>query len=174
MKTVLDKYPKFDGVWHFTDRSNLSLIEEHEGLLSLSKIEERGILIPMPNGNQWSHDADKSKGLHQFVHLAFIDDHPMLYRAKQEGRIKDPIWLKIDVSIILHNAVRFCSDISNKTGVNILDAEEAIHQIDFEALFTYMNWRDPEIQQRRKAAKKSEILIPYMVKIENILDMKNG
>ncbi len=173
MDTILGKY-KFDGVWHFTDRSNLELIKEHHGLLSLGEAERRGIKIPVPGGNEWSHDADRRKGVHEYVHLAFVDDHPMLYRAKQEGRIPDPIWLKIKSSILLEEGVRFCSDVSNKSGVRILTAEEAIEEIDFEVLFTYMDWRDPQIQARRKAAIKSEILVPKFIPIDYILGFKNG
>ena len=173
MNTILAKY-KFDGIWHFTDRSNLELIKEHHGLLSLGEAERRGTKIPVPGGNEWSHDADRLKGVHEYVHLAFVDDHPMLFRAKQEGRIPDPIWLKIKSSILLDESVRFCSDVSNKSGVPILTAEEAKEEIDFEVLFTYMDWRDPQIQARRQAAVKSEILIPKFVPIGQILDFKNG
>ncbi len=173
MKTVLAKY-KFDGVWHFTDRSNLKLIEEHEALLSLAEIDRRGIDVPVPGGNQWSHDVDRMRGLDQYVHLAFIDDHPMLFRAKQEERIADPIWLKIESSILLQEGARFCTEVSNKSGAVILQAEQAKEQIDFDVLFTYMDWRDPEIQARRQAAIKSEILVPSLVPIEKILCYKNG
>jgi len=173
MKTVLEKY-KFDGVWHFTDRSNLELIVKHKGLLSLAELERRGIAIPAPGGNEWSHHADKMKEVHEYVHLAFVDDHPMLFRAKQDGRIPDPIWLKIHSSIILEKEVRFCSEVSNKSGAIILDPKEAAQRLDFEVLFTYMNWRDPEIQTRRQAAIKSEILVPGFVPIEKILGYKNG
>ncbi len=173
MNTVLAKY-KFDAVWHFTDRSNLKSIEEHEGLLSLEELERRGLEIPAPGGNQWSHDADRMKGVDGYVRLAFIDDHPMLYRAEQEGRIPDPIWLRIDSSILLVEGVRFCCEVSNKSDAAILDAEEAKEQIDFDVLFTYMDWQDPEIQARRQAAIKSEVLVPRCVPIEKILGYKNG
>lgn len=173
MNTILTKY-KFDGIWHFTDKSNLALIQEHGGLLSLGELEKRGIPIPIPGGNEWSHDADRMKGVQKYVHLAFLDDHPMLYRAKQDGRILNPIWLKIQASILLEDGVRFCSDVSNKSGVVILQAEEAKEEIDFDVLFTYMDWKDPEIQARRQAAIKSEILVPDFVPIEKILGFKNG
>jgi len=174
MKDILAKYNRFDGIWHFTDKSNLQLIVEHGGILSLEELENREVEIPAPGGNEWSHDADKLKGLHSYVHLAFLDDHPMLYRAKQEGRIPEPLWLKVDASILLEEGVRFCSDVSNKSGVEILEADEAQEKIDFEVLFTYMDWRDPEIQARRQAAVKSEILVPAYVPIDRIRDCKNG
>jgi ssDNA thymidine ADP-ribosyltransferase, DarT len=98
----------------------------------------------------------------------------MLYRAKEDGRIKDPIWLKIDVSIILDENVLFCSDVSNKSGVSMLDSGQAKNHIDFDVLFTYMDWRDTSIQSRRQSAKKSEILVPKIIPVDKILMVKNG
>ena len=173
MNAILTKY-RFDGVWHFTDQSNLELIQEHRGLLSLAEAERRGIEIPVPGGNEWSHDADRMKGVHEFVHLAFVDDHPMLFRAKQNGQIPNPTWLKVKSTILLREDVRFCADVSNKSGVKILTAEEAMEQIDFDVLFTHMDWREPEIQARRRAAIKSEILVPGFIPMDQILGFKNG
>ena len=63
----------------------------------------------------------------------------MLFRAKEEGRITEAVWLRIKSGIILEEGVRFCSDVSNKSGVGILDSNEAEQQIDFEVLFTFMD-----------------------------------
>lgn len=173
MQSIIKKY-KFDGVWHFTDKSNLDLIIKNQGLHSLGSLKRKGIAIPAPGGNQWSHDADELKGVQDYVHLAFLDDHPMLYTAKLDGRIKEPIWLKIDASILLSPEVRFTSDVSNKTGVQILTPDEALQSIDFDVLFTYMDWKDPDVQARRRLALKSEILIPEYVPLDKILGKKNG
>jgi hypothetical protein len=172
MKTVIEKY-KINGVWHFTDWSNIEFIKQH-GLLSLAELEKREVNVPACGGNDWSHDADKIKGLDKYVHLAFVDDHPMLYRAKEDGRIKNPIWLKIDVSVLLADGVCFCADVSNKSGVPLLNSEQAKSEVDFDVLFTYMDWRNDEIQRRRQSAIKSEILIPNMIPVEKILSYKNG
>jgi hypothetical protein len=173
LKSIIDKY-KIDAIWHFTDKSNVELIIKNQGLHSFGALRTKGIAIPAPGGNQWSHDADELKGVHEYVHLAFLDDHPMLYAAKQDSRIKEPIWLKIDSSLLLGSDVRFTKEVSNKAGVEILTPEEAEQQIDFEVLFARTNWKDPEVQKRRRAALKSEILIPNHVPIIKILDMKNG
>jgi hypothetical protein len=173
LKSIVEKY-KFDGVWHFTDASNIELIKQHQGLHSLANLQRMGVVIPSPGGNKWSHDADVLKGVNEYVHLAFIDDHPMLYAAKQDGRIKSPVWLKIDSSILLESSVRFTSEVSNKAGVQILTPEEASQTIDFEVLFTYMDWKDPVVQARRRLALKSEILIPGYIPINKILGSKNG
>lgn len=76
MITILEKY-KINTVWHFTDKSNLNLIRKHKGLLSLGEIERRGINILVSGGNDWSHNADRKRGLQDYVHLAFICEHPM-------------------------------------------------------------------------------------------------
>ncbi len=161
-------------LWHFTDKSNLDTIIKHGGLLSLEKISNEGIGVSIFGGNQWSHDADRQKGLDKYIHLAFADDHPMLYIAKQDGRINEPIWLQIDVSIILTPGTKYSADVSNKSGVPLYDDNVAKNEIDFDVLFTYMDWRNPDIQQRRQAAIKSEILIPNIVPLDKIKGWKNG
>ena len=143
-------------------------------MFSFREAEMRGIEIPSSGGNDWSHDADRIKEMDEYVHLAFVDDHPMLFWAKKEHRISEPVWLKIDSSILLGDDVRFSSDVSNKTGVAILNAEEAKKQIDFEVLFTSTDWTNPAIQERLKKARKSEILIPRSISIEKISGWKNG
>jgi hypothetical protein len=172
MKTIIKRY-NISSFWHFTDRSNYESIQKH-GLLSLRELERLHIDIPMPSGNDWSHDADRHKGLDAYVHLAFMDDHPMLYGLVQKGRIKGPIWLEIESSVILDTDVLFSDDVSNKSGVEVFDAERAKTEIDFDVLYTFMNWGDPEISQRRQRALKSEILIPRIVPIDKIIGIKNG
>jgi hypothetical protein len=173
MINILKRY-NVKCLWHFTDKSNLDLIVSSGGLLSLKNITEKDIKVPVFGGNQWSHDTDKHKGLDNYVHLAFLDDHPMLYIAKQEQRINEPIWLSIDISVLLNSGVRYSTDVSNKSGVEIIDEEKAKSLIDFEVLFTFMDWRNPEIQKRRQAALKSEILIPEIVELDKIRTWKNG
>lgn len=173
MKSILEKY-KFDAIWHFTDQSNIDSIKENNGLLSLGELRRKGIAIPTPGGNQWSHDADVRQGVHEYVHLAFLDDHPMLFVAKQDGRVKNPVWLKISSSVLLDANVRFTSEVSNKANVQLLNSDQARERIDFEVLFSYMDWKDPEIKARRRLAIKSEILIPRCIPLSKILGKKNG
>ena len=173
MKTIIEKYG-IKNIWHFTDKANLDSILKYGGLLSLKALDDRGIEIPAPGGNQRSHETDRSKGLDSFVHLAFIKNHPMLYTAQKDGRIKNPIWLSIDTSILMDLGVRFCSSVSNSSGAKLLDYREAEKEIDFEVLYTYMNWSDSEILARRNVAEKSEILVPNIVPLDKILSLNNG
>ena len=173
MNSILEKY-KFDAIWHFTDKANIEPILKNNGLYSFGELQRRGIAIPAPGGNKWSHDADATKGVEEYVHLAFLDDHPMLYAAKQDGRVKEPIWLKINAAMLLTPDVRFTKEVSNKAGVHLLTPEEAAVEIDFEVLFTYMDWKNPDVQARRRLALKSEILIPKHIPLNMILSKKNG
>lgn len=173
MLTTIQKY-NIRYFWHFTDRSNLCLIQETGGILSIAEISRRNLYIPAPGGNQWSHDADRYKGLDDYVHLALIDDHPMLFIAKQEERIKDPVWLQIKSSIALSPGVLFTSDVSNKSGIVPMHSAQAAKAIDFEVLFTKTNWKDADIKSRRKFALKSEILIPKIIPYSEIISIKNG
>lgn len=173
MQATLQKYG-INAIWHFTDRSNVQSIINHGGLFSLTESKRRKLKISAPGGNQWSHDADGIRGVDHYVHLAFLDDHPMLFRAKEDQRITDPVWLKISTAVLADPNVRYTMDVSNKSGVPILTAKEAIDELDFEVLFTRTDWRDPGIQLRRKAALKSEVLIPVYVSKEMILGQKDG
>lgn len=173
MNGILKKY-NIEAIWHFTDEANIESIKDNGGLLALGEFHRRSVAIPIPGGNQWSHDADKYKGVHEYVHAAFLDDHPMLYAAKQDARITKPVWLKIDASIVLADDVRFTNDVSNKAGVELLTAGQACEQIDFEVLFTYMDWKNPDVQARRRSALKSEVLIPRHIPLSKILGKKNG
>jgi hypothetical protein len=173
MNEIIKKF-KVDGVWHFTDEANFESIIGQGGLLSFAELQRRGIAIPAAGGNEWSHDADVHAGVQGFVHLAFIFNHPMLYRAKQDGRITRPYWLKIDPSVLTLSGVRFTCDVANKSGVKLLTPEEAITGIDWGVLFTRMDWSDPAIMARRQAAEKSEILVPNCVPLNKILGKMNG
>jgi len=46
--------------------------------------------------------------------------------------------------------------------------------IDFDVLYEWMDWSDPVIQARRKAAELSEILVPEHVALDKIQNMPNG
>lgn len=173
MREIIKKYG-IDGIWHFTDGANLSSIVQHGGLLSYAEIRRRGIVIPAAGGNDWSHEADAWAGVDEYVHLAFIPHHPMLYRAKMDGRITNPYWLKIDLSILDIEGVRVTREVANKSGARLLTQEEATEQIDWEVLFTRTDWSDAAVRARRQAAEKSQILIPHTIPLKRILGKMNG
>jgi hypothetical protein len=150
------------------------MIRELGGLYSLEQLEQRGVNIPAPGGNDWSHDADRMKGLHKFVHLCFRNNHPMEYVARQDGRIVQPYYLQVSVDVLEFEGLRYTHDVSNKSGVPLRTMEEARELIDFEILYTRTDWKNPEIKTRLDQAEKCEILVPDHVPIELIRNLPRG
>lgn len=152
--------------FHFTDIRNLQSIGEH-GILAASQIRNKGIPV-ITGGNEWSLDADKMKGMDDYVHLCFFNQHPMEHIAKSEGRIDVSKFLKIDPNIILAPGSLISKGVSNKSNAEYGDASKYIEQIDLRIIYTRTDWNDRAIQERLRAAKKYEILIPRHVPIEFI------
>ena len=73
----------------------------------------------------------------------------MVFRAQEEGRLLDVLFLQVSPAILSWTDVRFAPDIANKAGVALHSIDEAVKLIDFEVLYTRTNWRDPEIQRVR-------------------------
>lgn len=155
-------------LYHFTDAANVESIRAYGGLLSLEQLEQCGIIAPRPGGNDWSHDADRWRGLHRYVHLSFTDDHPMRYVAENDRRIGPTYTLRISASILHGPGLLFTTDIANKSGVQLLEWDQAVSAIDFEVLYTWLDWRDPEIQNRKRQARRAEILVPNGVSVQFI------
>lgn len=86
--------------YHFTDRSNLALIKKQGGLYSWHYLDKNGIQIPMPAADQLSKMLDARHGLENFVRISICSNHPMMHRAKNDGRISDPVILEIDPVVV--------------------------------------------------------------------------
>lgn len=165
MRDALKKF-NVGCLWHFTDKRNVESIKKH-GLLSWRELQRIGLVPAVPGGNQWSHDADRFSGVDNYVHLSFNQDNPMLHIAKRDKRIVDHIWLQIDLSVI-GAGTKYTDDVANKADVQMLDNNSAVEKIDFEALFKYLDFKVEGNQERKRAAAKSEILVPVMVGIDKI------
>ncbi|WP_448481438.1 DarT ssDNA thymidine ADP-ribosyltransferase family protein [Pseudoxanthomonas mexicana] len=154
--------------YHFTDERNLPSIREQGGLLSLAELRRRGVVPPAPGGNDWSHEADVRVGMDQYVHLCFINDHPMEFRARESGRIQRSRFLEIDPAVVKIDGVMFTADVSNKAGVSPIGIKEALATMDFPVIYTRLDWRDPDVRKRRDIAKKYELLVPTQVPLDMI------
>jgi hypothetical protein len=154
--------------YHFTDTRNISLIVQKGGLFSWSEIKDSGVIAP--GGNDWSHDADAYKKMDLYVHLCFLDSHPMEYAARLDGRIKQSRFLKIKPEVIDWEGVLFTDDVSNKSGVNAFEIDEAINFLDFESIYSLLNGRRLPAD-KWKVISKYEILIPKHIPIRFIMDL---
>jgi hypothetical protein len=172
---AVDPLLRIPHLYHFTCKRNLPSIKELDGVYSTARLKEMGAKY-YPGGNQWSLDADAMSGMDQYVHLCFTVDHPMEKGARDDGRIESPVYLKIDRLILDEAEVRFSAGVSNKSGMSIFSVEEARDRnlIDYNVLYTYMPWSDPQIQARRQAAERCEILVPDYVSMKFIRNFPNG
>jgi hypothetical protein len=162
-------------LFHFADRRNLPSIKKHGGLFSYAHLTEKGIEIPAPGGNDWSHQADAYKGMDRYVHLCFRPTHPMEHNARIEGRIVSSIFLNIHTDVLKIADVKFTPDVSNKSDVKTYPIEEAMRIIDFDMLYGgWKDWNDPKIQARLQEVEKYEILVPDGVPLKYILNLPNG
>jgi hypothetical protein len=138
------------------------------GLFSMSKLRQSRSQILAPGGNEWSQDADVRFGLDVYVHLCLMSEHPMEFLARQEGRIQQSIFLQISPEILGIDGVKFAPGVANRSGMPLLSLAEACEQMDLEVVYDRTDWKDPEVQRRRKEAKKYEILVPDLIPLKFI------
>lgn len=151
--------------YHFTDLRNIPSIRKY-GLLSLVELAKQGIEGYYPGGNDWSHDADSFKGLDHFVHLCLHYRHPMEFIAREKGRINNTVFLPVSLDILGLDGVRFTEGVSNKTGVCLLHPEKAYSDLDFEVLYSNLDYGNSCIKKRLDIAVKYELLVPNHIPLE--------
>lgn len=95
----------------------------------------------------------------------------MEYEATKDGRIKQTAWLKIDPTVIRLPGTKITLDVSNKGGIIPKEAMDALESLDCEVIYSRTDWNDAEIKERRKAAKKCELLIPEIVPLKYIMNL---
>ena len=159
--------------FHFTDTRNLPSIRK-QGLLSMRAIRQNCETPAAPGGNAWSQDADISSGMDKYVHLCFFSEHPMEWLARQDGRIAQSIFLRISPSVLHIPGVLITDGVANKATAIPKSAEEMIAELDLKVIYTRTDWKDATIQERLKAAKLCEILIPVSVPLPLITNIPNG
>jgi hypothetical protein len=164
-KEIFERYD-IDSVWHFTDKSNLKSIEEY-GILSLRKIVDGGVSVNYYGADSLSHSLDRRYGLDKYVHLAFINDHPMYHIALRRGSIVDPVWIKLDISMLYEKSTRFCKEVANQSGSKIFTINDIEKSITFEKMFSRDFWT-------RVEARKAEIMVANRIDTDKILGVYYG
>lgn len=116
-------------LYHFTDRSNIPSIISNGGLYSWYACEQKGIKISRPGGSDTSKSLDSYKGLANYVRLSFTRNHPMMYVAKNEGRISDPVILEIDLSVAGYSTTKFSDRNAAKNSAIIATGYNGVRNI---------------------------------------------
>ncbi len=167
----LDRIPK---LYHFTDSRNLPSIRDRKAIYSMAKLRSFDLDVHFPGGNEWSLTADIGCGMNEYVHLCFRNQHPMEYRAKNDGQIERTAWLEIDPSVLERPGVLFCPGISNKAGMTTHSLAEAAEMIDFDVLYTRLDWKDPQVRERLHDAERYEFLIPDLIPIKYVTERQSN
>jgi hypothetical protein len=112
-------------LYHFTDAANLISVQK-SGLMSASNLLKNSIPAKL-NSDELSRNLDAKAGLENFVRLSFCSNHPMMHVAKKEGRITEPVILKIDLDALLRPGVLFSDVNATKRGASLADRPNHIH-----------------------------------------------
>jgi hypothetical protein len=175
MGASLDPLLRIPHLYHFTDLVNMPKIKELQGLYSTARLREMGEDF-CAGGDEDSLSLDVRCGMDQYVHLCWAVAHPMAGRIKERKPDANLCYLKIDRAILHQPGIRFATGVGYANNAETMPLEEAVARnlIDFQVLYTWMDWRDPEVQQKRRAAELCEILVPDYVPMTFIRNFPNG
>ena len=175
MAIALDPLLRIPHLYHFTDMLNMPKIKRLDGLYSTARLREMGEDF-RAGGDDASLSLDIRCGMDQFVHLCFDVRHPMAGRVQERTSDASLFYLKIDRAILYQPGVLFANGVGYANGVTTTPVADAAAQgkIDFQVLYTYMPWADPQVQARRHAAEMCEVLIPDYVAMKFIRNFPNG
>lgn len=160
--------------YHFTDVRNLPLIRSAGGLWCMAEMRRQGISPPAAGGDAASQLSDSQKGMDQYVHLCFCDQHPMEYRARQDGRIGESVFLHVDVSVLDIPGIQFTSGMANGSAVLPVGLTEAAAFPDLPAVYTRLDWKNPDELEKVLRARKYELLVPRFLPIQYLKNFPNG
>lgn len=155
-------------LYHFTDLENVASIKQTGALFSWKESEDRGIKIARPGGNSLSRSLDSRYGLERYVRLCFCEDHPMLYVARNEGRIKDEVILKVNPLVACLTGTKFSNMNATSRSHSIGYDRNFLEQIPFEIFKSgYLN-----LSEEEKKYYQAEILVERYILISDILNIK--
>lgn len=153
-------------LYHFTSIENVEKIKEAGGLYSWNYLDEHGLTVPCPGGDELSRSLDKRDHLEDYVRLSFCKKHPMSYRLQKNG--KQIVLLKIKTDVALLKDTRFSNmNATDNRAIKGIDVEFLREQVDFEATKrNYVSREDSDFK-----AHQAEILVKRHIPIDCIVNI---
>lgn len=148
----------FTKLYHFTDRRNIESIIRTGGLYSSAFLKQSSIEVPRPGGNELSRNLDVRSGLQDYVRLSFIRDNPMMYAAKADGRISDPVILEIDIDVVRFPDVIFSDRNATANGCVLGSGVKMLQNINLD-LVRRGRWKS----DKEKGFIQAEVLVRDVV-----------
>jgi hypothetical protein len=151
-------------LFHFTPRENLPSITRF-GLLPL-EVSRKWNLSPTFASDENSRISDHRLSVDRYVHLCFVDDHPMCRKKLSQKTLASPLWVRVSPRVLLWEGVRFSEGATNSENFPLLTAEQALEKILWEKLYLPSSGglSDDEFNARRDA-RMAEVLIPKPIEL---------
>jgi hypothetical protein len=154
--------------YHFTDTRNIDSILANDGLLSLSEMRVQRVTPPVPSSSASSRVTDSRKGMDRYVHLCFVNENPMEFRAKEDGRIIESVFLQINPAILDVDGILLTAAFANKTGIAPVGLDEALTDPTFDFDILYDRNGKRKDWERYDKAWRYEILVPCRIPLSYI------
>ena len=157
-------------LYHFTDRENLESIISNGGLYSWADCKAKGIDIPKPGGSMQSRQLDTRDNLQNYVRVSFVTQHPMMYVAMNEGRISNPVILKIDPKLIWMEGTKYADRNATKNGAQVGGELSDFERIHFNAVKANKHF---DLDEDEQPFFQAEILVKNFIPLEYITNIAN-
>lgn len=155
-------------LYHFTDKANLEYIKKHGGLFSWRQLRKSNIDVPYEGGGSLSKDLDRKYGLQDFVRVCFTQNHPMMYVARNEGRIPNPVILTINLEVCYFQNTKFANMNATKTGHSCGNSLTDLKNIKFNVVKQRNHF---DLSDNDKPYYQAEILVKTWIPIEYITNI---
>ncbi len=152
--------------YHFTDRRNLRSIVQSGGLLSWKDCLRSGVRINKPGGSDVSRTLDEKVGLESYVRVSFVRDNPMMYVAQNDGRIDDPVVLKISTEVAGLPDVLFSDRNAASTKKGFLRGGWS--KMKSHIRFNVFNRRYFDLDEDDRPYYQAEVLVPHKIPLRYI------
>lgn len=168
-KELVD-YHGIKKLYHFTDRSNLESIIRNGGLFSWGDCEEKNITIASAGGEELQHNLDRRHNLQHFVRVGFSSEHPMMYDAMNDGRIKNPVILEIDPEVIYEENTQFADRNATRSGANVGNTFDDFKKIHFASIKARRHF---DLDAEEQPFYQAEVLVKNFIPLDKILNIGN-
>jgi phenylpyruvate tautomerase PptA (4-oxalocrotonate tautomerase family) len=157
-------------LYHFTDRANIRSIKENGGLFSWHYCDVNDIEIPLPGGGSLSRDLDRRYSLQDYVRVSFTRNHPMMYVARNEGRIQNPVILEISLDVCSFVQTRFANMNATRNGHHQGQNLDDLNRIHFRTVKLPNHF---DLDESEKPYFQAEVLVKTWIPIKYITNINN-
>ena len=168
-QVILEQH-RIKKLFHFTDRENLQSIINNGGLYSWADCEEKGITIAKPGGGNPSRKLDKKHGLEHYVRLSFTKRHPMMFVAKDDGRINDPVILEINPEILYEEDTLFSDKNAASNDAHVGGTLDDFKKIHFKSVKASKHF---DLEESEQPYFQAEILVKNFVPLKYIANIES-